>query len=349
MVKTINNKQLEGIAARHGFDPVSLQQVLERFERLSATLKKHAILRAIQSQNWGQLDAFICMRSWLSLGVIQTLPEPLAGIPEVAAIWKAEWMKWLLQGAQRGHDRSKKLPLEWQSSDVQHEWLPQWKKVWLGWLERKILKFRDTFQMLPEILRNDPEVQAQRMAFWSAHCNFRCSWSQLKTLPADVRESPAGYLALRQAVLRKLTESMPYNNFEFIELDHRLATDPVVLQKRKTLWLCFLKFRFRQRQEKPEDEMLQDPEVFSAWRSAWLKAYRSRDGYLPTELPRELRGDKEAALEVWRYCWITSRPDWPSAERIWQDPEGSVQAPKMKAACAPIHTCSPSKTEHQAA
>jgi hypothetical protein len=340
MVKTINNRQLEGIAARHGFDPVSLQQVLERFEHLNAALKKRAILRAIQSQNWGQLDAFICMRSWLSLGVMQTLPEPLAGIPEVATIWKAEWMKWLLQGAQRGHDRSKKIPLEWQSSEAQHEWLPQWKKVWLGWLERQIMKFRDTFQMLPEVLRNDPEVQAQRVAFWSAHCHFRCSWAQLKKLPADVRESPDGYLALRQAVLRKLAESMPYDSLEFRELDHRLATDPVVLQKRKTLWLRFLKFHFAQGHQKPEAEMLQDPEVFSAWRSAWLKAYRFRDGYLPTELPRELRGDKQTALEVWRYCWITSSPDWERAEGIGQEPEVSVEAPEVQAACVPIHTSS---------
>jgi hypothetical protein len=349
MYKTINKKQLERIAARNGFDPVSLQQVLERFERLSPALKKQAILRAIQSQNWSQLDAFICMRSWLSLGVLQSLPEPLAGIPEVAAIWKAEWMKWLLQGAQRGHDRSKEMPLAWHSSQAQHEWMPPWTKVWLAWMERKIMKFRDTFRMLPEVLRNDPKVQSQRVALWNACCNFRCSWAQLKKMPEEVRESADGYAALRQTVLRKLTESIPHDCLGFKELDHRLAADPVVLQKRKTLWLCFLKFRFEQGHHKPEDEILQDPEVFSAWRNAWLKAYRSGRRNLPSNPPLELREDKEAALEVWRYSWITSRPAWQSAEEIGQDPKVEMEAPEVKAVCVVIHTCSPSKTEHQAA
>ncbi len=294
MSKFIDRNLLERVATRNGFDPESLLQVIQRFESMRASLRKQAILRAIQTENWGQLEAFICLSSWVSLRAIQTLPPPLAAIPEVAEIWKNESLGWLLAGVRVGSDRCKKIPLEWQSSEAKQQWLPGWKNAWRKWVEYEIGQGRDTLHRIPKSLGEELEFQSQRISLWCHRCIGR-SHSELRSMPEDVRQNPHGYAALRTGVGR-LFKSGDQTKFlclrDLANLEPRLQADLFVLESRKAAWLKYLIARHTNRPTTPEADLLQDSEVHSAWLRGWITYLESGAAhyhflYIPTELANE--------------------------------------------------------------
>jgi len=300
MSKIIDRNLLARVATRNGFDPESLLQVIQRFENMRPTLRRQAILRAIQTENWGQLESFICLGSWVSLRAIQTLPPPLAAIPEVAEIWKNESLAWLLAGVRVGSDRCKKIPLEWQSSEAKQQWLPGWKNAWRKWVEYEIGQGRDTLRRIPKSLGEELEFQSQRISLW-CHRRIGSSHSELQSMPKDVRQIPHGYAALRTGVVR-LFKSGDQTKFlclrDLANLEPRLQADLLVLESRKSAWLRYLIARHTNRPTTPEADLLQDSEVHSAWLRAWIKhlesgvAHRHLTNfsvYIPTELANESR------------------------------------------------------------
>jgi hypothetical protein len=121
---------------------------------------------------------------------------------------------------------------------------------------------------------------------------------------------------------------MPHGWTEFIALDPRLQKDPVVLQKRKMHWLAYFKAGSTKCYVSPKEESVQDlelyylpggvdaatgapdaeslanPEVYSAWRNAWLRVYRAYTGQPPVPPPRELR-ENSKLHQLWREAWVT--------------------------------------------
>jgi hypothetical protein len=313
MSKFIDRNLLERVATRNGFDPESLLQVIQRFESMRPTLRKQAIIRAIQTENWRQLEAFICLGSWVSLRAIQTLPPALAAIPEVAEIWKNESLAWLLAGVRVGSDRSKKIPLEWQSSEAKQQWLSAWKNAWRKWVEYEIGQGRDTLRRIPESLGEDLEFQSQRISLWCHRCIGR-SHSELQSMPKDVRQTPHGYAALRTGVVR-LFKSGDQTNFlclrDLANLEPRLQSDLFVLESRKSEWLKYLIARHMDRPANPEADLLQDSEVHTAWLRAWIKHLESgishyHFSYIPTELANE--GRILAARRTGALKWLRTNP-----------------------------------------
>ena len=313
MSKILDRNLLERVATRNGFDPESLLQVIQRFESMKPTLRKQAILRAIQTENWGQLESFICLGSWVSLRAIQTLPPPLAAIPEVAEIWKNESLGWLLAGVRVGSDRCKKIPLEWQSSEANQHWLPGWKNAWRKWVEYEIGQGRDTLHRIPKSLGEELEFQSQRISLWCHRCIGR-SPSDLRSMPEDVRQNPHGYAALRTGVGR-LFKSGDQTKFlclrDLANLEPRLQADLFVLESRKAAWLKYLIASRTDRPTTPEADLLQDSEVHSAWLRAWITHLESGVAhyhflYIPTELANESRildARRTGALK-----WIRTNP-----------------------------------------
>ena len=290
MSKSIDQNLLERVAARNGFDPESLLQVMQRFQGMRPALRKQAILRAIETENWSQLEAFICLGSWVSLGAIKTLPPPLAAIPEVAQIWESEWLAWLLAGAGSGSDRLKKIPLERKTPEAKQKWLPLWRIAWTDWMKREIRKSRDTFHRLPEALREDLEIQSQRIKLWCEWCLSSRS-PTLERMPKNVLKNPEGYAALRTRVLRifdTMTEWMNLTIQQLAGLDPRLQQDQSVLQARRSACLRYLTF-CDYLPYKPEADLLQDAEVYSAWLQAWIRHLKAGDPqHLAWRIPEEL-------------------------------------------------------------
>jgi hypothetical protein len=328
MSKTPDQQKLERVAERNGFDPESLGQVILRFERMGRALRKQAVLRAVQTENWGQLDAFICLGSWVSLRAIQTLPEPLAKIPEVAATWKNDSLAWLIEGAHRGCDRLGRIPPEFQAMEARKDWLPGYTRAWMNWMHAEIANLRDTFHRLPEFLRNEPEVLSTRLKLWGERCLCDGSLNTLKKIPEDVRKSTDGYIALRTAALRTLKTKMPAGWGELAGIDSRLPEDPFVLMTRKNQWLDYLKNIRGTCSQTPEKALMEDAEVYQAWRSTWVGGYNYPSKYLPAPPPMELSGDQEVH-SARRNAWIRfageQRREPPSGVPTDLSADGEVQ------------------------
>jgi hypothetical protein len=274
MSKILDRNLLERVATRNGFDPESLLQVIQRFEVLNPRLRKQAILRAIQTKNWGQLEAFICLGSWVSLGAVKTLPQPLAAIPEVVGIWKSESLEWLLAEARNGRDCLKKISKELRSPEVKEEWLPHWKRAWRDWVTGEIGRGRDTLHRLPESLRGDLEIQFERMVLWCDRC-IKFSVIGLQIIPEDMRENPELYAALKTAVLQQFKSGTEWTKLgleTLANLDSRLKTDVLVLQSRRSAWLKYLTLGHAGGVATPDHDLLQDAEVSSAYVRAWKKS-----------------------------------------------------------------------------
>ena len=303
MAKTIDQQKLKRVAERNGFDPESLWQLILRFERMGRALRKQAVLRAVQTENWGLLDAFICLGSWVSLGAIQTLPQPLANITEVTATWKHDSLAWLIAGAYRGCDRLRKIPPEFQVREARKDWLPSYTRAWMNWMKTEIENLRDTFHRFPEFLRSEPRVLSMRLKLWGDKCLSGGSWEPLKKIPKDVRRHSDGFIALRTGALRTLKTKMPAGWGELAGIDSRLPADSFVLMTRRTQWLDHLKKIRGNCSQIPENELLGDPEVYQAWRSTWVGGYSEPSRYMPTPPPIELSGDQEVQ-SAWKNALI---------------------------------------------
>ncbi len=332
MYKFIDKKILKRVAKRNGFDPESLLQVINRFDGLGWELREQAVSRAIQTENWGQLDAFISFGFWSLTTALHPLPEPLMKIQDVADTWRLNTRDLLLGGARCGRDSMDMIHWERQPAEWRLQWLPPLRVEWAKWIDAEINKTNDTFERLPILLRNDPELQSTRVALWGRRLDANRSWRDskrvLKRMPQDVREHPATYPKLRSAALGRLWAVMPHGWTDFIALDPRLQKDPVVLQKRKMQWLAYFKAGSTKCYVSPKEESVQDlelyylpggvdaetgapdaeslanPEVYSAWLNAWLRVYRASTGQPPVPPPRELRENSDV-YSAWKRAWVS--------------------------------------------
>ncbi|NBV85909.1 MAG: hypothetical protein EBS01_06530 [Verrucomicrobia bacterium] len=344
MSKSIDKKLLKRVAERNGFDQESLLQVINRFDGLGRELKEQAVSRAIQTENWGQLDAFICFGFWSLTNRLHPLPEPLANIPEVAETWERESLNFLLCGAKNGSDRSAEIRWELQPVECRLKWLPPLRAEWAKLMAAEINTLRDRFEDLPVFLRGDSEMQATRFALWARRFDTNCSWwdlkRMLKRIPQDIHDQPSTYPKWRSAALGRLWAAMPHGWTEFLALDPRLKTDPVVLQKRRIHWLAYFKSESKRGYVSPKEEAVQDsglydllggvdaetgapdadslqnPEVYLAWRNGWLRVYRASTGKPPVPPPSGLSENWEvhsAWLQAWvRFCESPLAADHPN-------------------------------------
>ena len=267
MSKFLDENILKRVAERNGFDPESLLQVIKRFDGLRTDLKEQAVARAIQTENWGQLDAFICFGFWSLTPALQPLPEPVAKIPDVAEAWELESLKQSKRAVSLGKEfvtnRSwndlkhmlQRVPPELQKHPVIYS---EWRSAALGRLWAVMPHGWTEFIALDPRLQKDPVVLQKRKMHWLAY--FKAGSTKCYVSPKE--------------------ESVQDLELYYLPGGVDAATGA------------------------PDAESLANLEVYSAWRNAWLRVYRAYTGQPPVPPPRELR-ENSKLHQLWREAWVT--------------------------------------------